>query len=318
MSVSELGTRKIIRYTLGDLNDLNAGETLDSSKYSELTKMFESFNELDKRRQNAKEAKLANETVKQQPHIEEYLNKHNRYLYSESKMRNKRSFIKQSHVYSDQRIIQDIRKVINCVQKHDNGKVKLSIKRMNELSIPPNQAANVAKLFHNSMIECDFLIDEYMDVLLGFNNTDDEKLMYNIYCFFLNCIIQEFTKPSKFKDTDTETSADKEYRWRSRNAIIIAKLYTKNLEKRDLAKVKTSMQTNVICVRFLEPIFSQVSNTDQNTIQLLISVWNICAPKLQREHKKVYDSFIDRIQAIIDDPEYKMTDKVRLMNLLPE
>lgn len=283
-------TRNIIRYTLGQLSDLNHGKATD-------LKLFSSY-----------PAPITSEV---------YQNPHNHRFDKSTPTMIREPVLKSTHIHSDQRVIEDIRKVISGITR-ENSKVELAISRMSELSIPDTQALGVAKLFHHSMIECDFLIDEYLRVLLNFKNTDS-ALVKNIYQQFTLALTGEFLKPSKFEDSHVETGKAKSIRWRIRNAMILAKLYNSKLpESPEFDYIRRTLKTNDIIARFLNPIFTAVSPTDNSTTQLLSSVWTIIrdGKKLEREAPEVFVRFTDQINAIINSSHYSATDKVRMMNLL--
>jgi len=296
------GTREILRYTLGQLSDLNNGKHLQSGTAYNIFSSYPA------------------------PHIDDYLNTHNKRFFppkSESTQVNASQTpvfaLKKAHAHSDQKISEDIRKIISNISK-GSGKIQLAIQRMNQLSIPSTQAKNVAELFHLSMIECDFLIDEYLAVLVGFTNPD-KVLMELIYRHFTDMITGEFRKPSKFTDSHAETGFDKELRWRIRNATIIAKMYNLKLpDTAEFAYVKASLTTPKIVTNFLSAIFTNLSHTDNSTTQLFVAVWTALTKgtysRLVTESPENYDSFKLKIKELISSPLYKTTDKVRLMELL--
>lgn len=304
------GTREILRYTLGQLVELNHGKSITpgSSTYE----LFSSYPE---------------------PHTTDYLNQHNKRFHrdktapdvgaavsvgSASAPMPTEFTLKRAHIYSDQKVLEDIRKVISNISK-GSGKVQLAISRMNQLSIPSTQAESVAKLFHLSMIECDFLIDEYVGVLLGFTNTD-KTLMGQLYSAFIKMVIGEFKTPSKFDDSHAESSYDKQTRWRIRNALILAKLYNQKLpDTPEFNCMKSSLDTPLIMEKFIEPIFSALSPNDNSTTQLLVAVWSVIAKSGTRLSKDAPDSYkkcLAKIEELTKSADYKMTDKVRLMSLL--
>lgn len=323
MTTQVHGTREILRYTLGQLVELNHGKSIGPG--SATYELFSSYPE---------------------PHTTDYLNQHNKRFHrarsapvgptpvtttSGSTSTATATTItttgapvptdftlKKAHVYSDQKILEDIRKVISNISK-GSGKVQLAISRMNQLSIPSTQAESVAKLFHLSMIECDFLIDEYIGVLIGFTNLD-KSLMERLYTSFIRMVIGEFKTPSKFEDTHAESAYDKQTRWRIRNALILAKLYNLKVpETPEFSCMRGSLETSIIIEKFIDPIFNSLSPTDNSTTQLLVAVWSVIAKsgtRLSKESPSDYARYIAKIDELTKSVDYKMTDKVRLMGLL--
>ena len=133
-------------------------------------------------------------------------------------------------------------------------------------------------------------------------------------------VIGEFKSPSKFDDTNAESSHDKETRWRIRNSLILAKLYNLTLpETPEFNRMRASLETSVIIDKFINPIFSAVTATDNTTTQLLTAVWGVIAKtgtRLVKDAPENYRNYVAEIQRIVDSPDFKMTDKVRLMSVL--
>lgn len=288
------GMRDIIRYTIEQLVTLNHGKSYESGAIYDLFSKYPT------------------------PHIDDYLNPHNHRFRTPTPNAGGGFTLKKAHVYSDQKIIEDIRKVVGNISR-GSGKVELAISRLNQLMIPSTQADNIAKLFHKSMIECDFLIEEYLSVLVGFTNTDS-TLLESIYRTFIKEVVNEFKNPSKFEDTAAETAYDKQLRWRIRNATILAKLYNMKLPDTPLLGfLRANLTTDIITTKFIDTIFSQLSPTDNGTTQLLVAVWTIVSiegKRLMQESAVKYKEYIAKIQQILNSPDYKVTDKVRLMNIM--
>lgn len=282
-------TRNIIRYTLGQLSSLNNGKTT-------VVSMFSGYPE-----------PITSET---------YQNPHNVRFHKSAPV-SKEPILKSAHIHSDQKVVEDIRKVISGITR-EPSRVASAISRMNELSIPATQAQNVAKLFWTSMIECDFLIDEYLTVLLNFTNADS-GLMKNIYQQFVLSVIGEFMKPSTFEDSHVETGRNKAIRWRIRNAVILAKLFNRDLpENQAFDFLRRTLKVADVASKFLNPIFNDVKPSDNVTTQLLVAVWTSIrdGKKLLRDAPDVYKTYIGKIKDISCSSLFAATDKVRMMNLL--
>ena len=286
--------RSITRYTLDELISMNKGDTIRDTR---LLKMFAEHNALDK------------------PFITNYRNPHNKNLYATDKQ-NKTVFIKQAHEYSDVKVLENIRKIISQVQKNDRGKINLATERLNGLMIPETQINAIAKLFQETMVECDFLIDEYISVLLGFNLKHNKDLVMKIYSAFIRYVTTEFDKPSKFKDSNTETAEDKEHRWRSRNCLIIAKLYVQRFNRPEHQPISRVMVERIICQKFLDTIFTQLDFNKPNSIEILVSIWNVISEKLQVKVPAQYKLYVERIRNLMKDPSCKATNKIRLNRLI--
>ena len=82
------------------------------------------------------------------------------------------TFIPIAKPFTAERVIEDIRKVINSVSLNKTEQPAALLNRMN---IPVSQIPAISKLFHDSMISCDFLIDKYLELLCKFDNNNVEK-----------------------------------------------------------------------------------------------------------------------------------------------
>lgn len=282
---------EIIRYTVSQLFDLNHGKYHVSGKAHDI---FSSYPE---------------------PRCPNYQNKHNhRFVTQKTKTPTVANIIKSEHIYSDKKIINDIRNIINVVSK-GSGKVQLAIKRMNGLTIPATQAGAVAKVFHHAMIDCDFLIQEYLDVLFGFTNSD-RSLIVNIYNSFITSVIEEFKSPSTFEDSHTESKVDKEFRWRHRNCLIIAHLATRTYpDTPEFELIRNKMRIAAISGIFMGSMFSEISPENDSVIQIVVDVWTLLKERISIEAPDDHKKYLEILQQIVDSPDYKVTVKVRLMNL---
>lgn len=289
MSALTQQTKQTIRYTVGELFKLNTGQI---NTNSELHKRFDGYPE---------------------PRISNYLNKHNRRFYSEIKKDSgPKTFLNKAHEFDDSAIIEDIRKIVSCISR-GGGKTKVAISRMNELSIPGSQGPKIAELFHTSMIECHFLIDEYMDVLYGFSNSD-MNLMVSIYNNFVKYVVTEFRKPSKFSDSHTESGADKSHRWRLHNCRILAKLFCRKLPANSLFDYSREMLTvKDMQKRFLDKIVSKLDSKDINTVLYLIEAWSVVL-KSGTADESIVTKYRNVFQSIMNSSEYGSSVKAQVMD----
>lgn len=291
-------SRTIARYTIGQLMELNQGQHLESGTVRAL---FDQY-----------------------PAPQTNLNPHNIYIKNKDKpaappSSKPASQLLQQHqadAYSDERILDDIKqKVFVCISKGE-GKVAKALARMNNLVIPATQTKAIADLFHKSMIECNFLIDEYLIVLLHFTNANPE-VASQIHRDFMIKVVTEFKSPQKFKDSRTESGLDRGRRWRLNNAIILAKLYTNQLPEQ-CQFLRQALNTDKFCTNFLDQVFAGVKSNDSWSFELLVAVWGIVSqsPRLSTESPTQYQSYLTQLQTMSTNSQFQLSDRVRLMNLL--
>jgi len=312
--MAQLGTRNVIRHTIGELYGMNTGETLPPGKT----------------------LSILNSYPPPSSKISEYANKHNKNFKfvtdpngsgggggsgsggssgNGRSARGRRNFnmLTRSHCLSDDRVIEDIRDVINNIS-NDQGKVRTAIERLSQLSIPKTQIDNIAGIFYDSMIECDFLIEQYMDVLFGFKNVDKE-LLKAIYIAFSKLCVSRFKEPKVFEDTATETGPDKTKRFRVNNVKIIAHLY----QRCPNPWINSYFNTANIVKSCLTPIFEGMDPADEASVQVLTTIWDLLSgedSRLLKENQEQYNKYRDQIKEWSTTKGIRMMVKVKLMNLL--
>lgn len=307
---------RVIRYTLEQLFNLNIGQEL---KDPNLIQLFDSY---------------------PQPKTRDYYNKKNKRFNAfnklpnepdagagadadEPKLEHNRGIpIKTEHVFSDKKVIEDIRRIVNQITQTNTDQI---VDKLNQLSIPNTQVENVATVFFKSMIECEFLVDSYLKVLFGFTN-QDTKLMRELYKRFTQNVIKEFKYPTEFKDTQLEKGRDREARWRLATCKILSKMYIyqypsapKIKQKDAFHFVRVGLHTKTFCKEFLDVIFNEVTPKNHNTTQILLTVWTILhkrSNKLAKLAPGKHAEYLNSIQKFVNSKDYKMTDKVMLMSLL--
>jgi len=230
--------------------------------------------------------------------------------------------IKSEHIFSDKKVIEDIRRVVNQITQSNTDQI---IDKLNQLSIPNTQIENVATVFFKSMIECEFLVDSYIKVLFGFTNSD-VRLIRDLYKRFTQNVIKEFKHPTQFQDTQLEKGRDREARWRLATCKILSKMYIykfppapKINQKDPFHFVRVGLQTKTLCREFLDVIFREITPKNHNTTQILLTVWTILHKrnnKLAKLAPAKHLEYMTAIKKLTNSKDYKMTDKVMLMSLL--
>ncbi len=237
--------------------------------------------------------------------FEAYNNKYNQRLKTDKVTK---KIFNRAGIYSSDKIIEDIRKVINSVSM---DKVAEPATNINRMIIPNNQVKKIAKLFHDSMISCTFLIDKYIELLLLFDNNE---LEYQIFRDLCKLVVSEFRTPSVFtdKDSSVETGDAKTKRFRIRNSIILAKL-TKILNQKSCKYYlfRKGFEIDTISKRVLNSLFNFKNKYD---VDVVLNIFPILTPLLS-------DSEKERRYTQLINFSNKSSDKIlslKITDLLPK
>jgi hypothetical protein len=282
----------IIHYTISQIMALNHGEHLTSGP---LHKLFESF--------PPPQFGFGPDEGYNNPYNHRFAGKK-----SDGKYR-----VKRAPALSDEAILDKLRSLF-CGVTADGRKTTLTITKINQLIIPETQCDSIAKLFQDTMIECEFLMDEYLKILLTFRSRNGiEK---EIRRKFISMVLKELKNPSTFEDSRIEEGLVKNQRWRRTNCVIIAKLaiypYLPVLKD-----IKSQFSVDNIYKRFINHLFSNVDK-DSNDITNIAAVWQILEKKREFKEDPRYDVYRKKMGDIFEDPDKKYPKllKIKLLDYI--
>lgn len=271
-----------IRYTLSQLTALNTGAIL---QHGELHDMFETI----------KGSKWAISTT--------YLNPHNHRLTSK-----KQGFeLARSHVYSDESILENFR---NAFTKITVKNIVSAVAIINQLRIPDTMHGAIADLFHTSMAESQFLLNEYLTVLLTFSNAGVEKKIVHLFC---KGVIKEFKTPREHHASKIETAEQKAKRWRLGNCLLIMKLYLYPYTTTAHPELADIFSYKIITERVLDQLCASILQGGNETdIQVLAEMFHLVST-----HNELCAQYGDRIEQIFNDIRFPKTLRASLLDFLP-
>src|SRR3989338_4168410 len=252
----------VIRYPLHILMSMNDGRVLTSGKTHDLFNQYPTL-----------------------PHRISYDNPHNSRF---PKIKPAASQLK-AHVFDSASIIQDIRKVLSSISRSN---ISICKERLNSIRIPNTEVKKVAQLFHSSMIECIHLLDEYLDVILSMSN---EGLEHSILQEFVLILTRTFRHPPKFEDSAIENGEIRSDRWKYRNAVIIATIYSMNVHL-DAFK---DFSTELICDKFLDRLFADINSDNHASVVNLVEIWKLVSPRLKSENMEKYEKYIVDLKNLV-------------------
>jgi hypothetical protein len=238
--------------------------------------------------------------------FESYNNPHNTRLCNTGKT--KKQYVKSAAIYSDDRIIDDVQRIINNVT---TDRINQPISHLNMLTIPEGQTVGIAKVFHMSMIRCDYLIEKYLDLLCNFRNKNIE---YAVLRVFINNLIAEFMKPHVFTDldSDVELGSAKTKRWRIVNSTIIARLTVLLSDKGNrFHKYRAGLEPAKISKRFLGHLFSLRDPIDLNVITV---VWPILKNVIPDSDRNIY---LSKLRKLATDKTINKIMQTKIIAILP-
>ena len=282
-------------YTLNDLYNLNHGNV----KKGKHTMLFDSY-------------------PPPPSDYEPYINLKNRRFYPNRQtittIKTDNHGIKQASALSNDKILEFMQKTINSVCK---GNIDKQIEMLNGMLIPFESCQGIAKIFHESMIDCDLFIPEYLELLLSFKKKDIAK---NVYQYFAKIVVNQFKNPATFTDTLTESGADKQRRWRVNNCLIIANLVkigkTMNLKQAHaIHRLQTHFSVDKVCLKVLEPVKNSVSPQNAEDIGTFSKLWEILREYVDPIKLAYYNEWI---QQIINNREYKSTVRSKLRKFVSQ
>ena len=242
--------------------------------------------------------------------FEKYNNPHNVNLKSLTKT--KKTYVKQAAVYSDDRVVDDVKRIINNVTA---DRIDQPISELSRLSVPNGQEQAIAEVFYQSMIRCNSLIDRYLDLLLKFHN---KNLEYTVLNHFISLLIKEFQHPHIFKDedSDVELGIAKTKRWRINNTTIIVKLTIRiNDSTNKFYRYRGGMDIETISNRVIGALVISASKYHGIDTDTLVEVWPMINDYLSRKH---YDAFIAMIKKLSVDNKLNRIVQTKLMSILPD
>ncbi len=224
-----------------------------------------------------------------------------------------KQYVQTARVYSDDRIIDDIKKIINNVS---TSNVKQHILKLNRLDIPPNQEANIANIFHESMIKCNTLVDSYLNVFLGFKNKNIE---FEVLKKLVVLIINEFRKPHIFKDDESvvETGVEKTKRWRLTNTKIIVNLALKiNDPKNCFYPYRTRLGLNISLIKkhVIDRLFDNAVKYNTVDTYVIISIWPLIIGELEIDTGKYYDL----LKQMSTDTKINKMLRTKILSIIPD
>ena len=275
-----------ICYTLKELIALNNGNCNDTSDQVEFFKSF----------------------PVPKASYEKYNNTHNVLLKDLGKT--KKTYVKQAAIYSDDRIVDDVKRIVNSITA---DRVNQPISELSRLSVPKGQELAIAKVFHQSMIRCNSLIDRYLDLLLKFRN---RNLEYAVLKHFINLLINEFLHPHVFKDADSdvELGIAKTKRWRVSNTTIMVKLAVRINRKHRFYKYRGGLDIVTVSKRVIGTLVINASKYNKIDIDTLIEVWPMVKDYIPVQH---YDAYINRMKKLSADSKLNKIVQTKLMSVLP-
>jgi hypothetical protein len=167
----------------------------------------------------------------------------------------------------DQIILADIR---NNLSKLTSDNIDEIYANITKIQIPQHLEEQVASSLFETIINCIFLVDAYVDLIIKMENHNK-----NIVFIINNLICRQLYRPKIFsKDNDNiacETAEQKEEKWRVNNAILIAHLYLKH-----------KYSDNFIMEKILPEYLDKISPTSTLNIKVINRVMPIIYPQLRR------------------------------------
>ena len=196
----------------------------------------------------------------------------------------------------DNKVLDFIRKELSSVTRSNISIVTANI---TGAIIPESKLEEIAKIFYQSMLDCNFLIDELLECLIKIN------FPVVVYKTIISLIINEFKMPTIFEDSYSETGKDKSYRIRLANCIIMAKIYKINNE---LLTIKDEEFYN----NFILPLISIKNESD---IIILSHVLVLVLSKLKLYSNDYYNDILSKIKIIMSNTDYKLSNRLKLRNI---
>src|SRR3989338_1981869 len=122
-----------------------------------------------------------------------YANPCNKKLYSENS-----SSSSTIAVDYDKKVLEFFRKELSSITKSNFLQVA---DRLNKAIIPEAELGNIGLIFFQTLIDCDFVMDELIECLLNLKFKGNELIQSTV----INCINNEFKNQTIYKDTASET-----------------------------------------------------------------------------------------------------------------
>lgn len=286
-------SRVITRYSSKELCDLNNGEKY--GPHHPITKLFRNF-----------------------PRVKThyaYGNQYNDNFYVGGIKK-----LKIANAASNNRVIEDIRMIISTVSKTN---CELQIDKFNSTRISDKERniPVIAKEFHIAMIDCIFLVKEYLKMLYRMKNEGIEVEIQNL---FTRKVITQHLHPTQFADNDLELGTRKTQRWIESNITIIGEIYANRYGEPDSLTSKC-FNTEVIYNKVLLPVFKDIDDSDgkgdpniARYISLLCTIWQLTRDRLSEEEPEKCDALYKRIVAMSESTKFPPTVRAKLFGIIED
>jgi hypothetical protein len=239
-----------------------------------------------------------------------YNNTHNPNFKNSStdEVNSKHGVIQRAEAFSPERIVEDVRKMINQINSTNTSS---SISKLNGAKLDEISEGKIAELFLHAMVNSIFLLPSYVNVFLNISNSSLSREELNRQ--LLTQIFTNFKTPPKFTDTERETGAQIEARWRVGIAVIISYLYDREVD--DILFQK-NFSTRLVTEKFLDVFFRKIEEShDDEAIEIVSQVWKNIKRRLAADAPETYVSLKERLSKFSKSKEIKTTSRIKLIGL---